>query len=202
MLSQMVFSLVLAALAIATGSAGLVAWIEKRTTRRTDRASDLWRSIRLRNGVTEPLPWHPATATVNIPGMVEVKPNSVQNSQAPHDWDLASQASVSEARPLLASMTESPDSTMVRPGSELVNESTEPKFEITDPPSDEEKARVQRLFRQGLSQYLIIRKVWGLSKGGGKKYKEARSRYFDYVYPIAQRGLRFHIDQQRGKGNA
>ena len=66
---------------------------------------------------------------------------------------------------------------------ELVPELPMEPLELTDPPVDGEQARVVRLHKQGLSQTAIIEQVWGIPRGGSKRYKEARRRYQEYTQP-------------------
>jgi hypothetical protein len=62
--------IVLLCLTLATGSSLLIAWADSRHKARAERGKSLWQAMRLRNGVTEPSPWHAQTALVNVPGLV------------------------------------------------------------------------------------------------------------------------------------
>lgn len=167
-------------LTVATTGALASASLERRRQSANKEASQLWRDIQLRNGVTEVSPWHSTDASINRPGMVQVHPRT----QRPH-----TDAHLPSAGPPFTSdlATEPPekqgssDSATLNETVETVPELPMEPLELTDPPAAGEQARVLRLHRQGLTQNTVIKQVWGASAGGSKKYIEARRRYLDYI---------------------
>lgn len=166
----------------ATSGALAVALADRRQQTATRTAAQLWRDIQLRNGITEPIPWHSPDSPINRPGMVQVHPpihpwetRPVPGDRPPSPSDLAINPPMKQG---------SSDSATLNETRETVPELPMEPLELTDPPAAGEQARVLRLHGQGLTQNTIIKHVWGASPGGSKKYTEARRRYLDYINTI------------------
>ena len=153
---------------------------ERRRDAISRDAFDLWRAIQLRNGVTALSPWHSSVSPINRPGMVEVMPNYSGLDPPLHPWE--SEPIPGEGPPSSPDGSNPPENTGST-GSALLDEPIAQPLALTDPPAAGEQARVLRLHQQGLSQTAIIQQVWGVPRGGSKKYKEARRRYLDYIAP-------------------
>lgn len=154
---------------------------EHNDRRRRNWASQAWRDVTLRNGVAGVSPFHSPTSSFNAPGLVRVYPRS----------------QVRPAPPQRASDSPSAVRPVVRPGDELADELPCAPMELSDPPHEAERARVRRLYQQGLSQTRVIKEVWGLSKGGSKRYYEARDRFRSHVADIATGDLLASIEAER-----
>ena len=149
-------------------------------------ASGVWRDVSLRNGVTEPSPFHSTQSSFNAPGLVQVYPRSQVRPAPPHP----------------PSASPEPTSTVVVPVDDPSEELPCAPMELSDPPHEAECARVRRLYQQGMSQTKIISEVWGLSKGGSKKYYEARRRFRAHVADIATGDLKESITSEESKASA
>ena len=178
------------------GVAGLLA--HNRQARKR-WASQTWRDLTLRNGVAARSPFHSDTSTFNAPGLVRVYPRS--HTPTPHA-DTPTDEQVHTARPLPTSAlpTQSPQQvpTVAAPMPELPSE----PLALSDPADPAERARCRRLYQQGLSQTKVIKGVWGISKGGGYKYNEARRRFRVHVRDIASRSLLASIQEDEAKADA
>ena len=182
--------------ALAGGIAGLS---EHERRKRQGWASETWRNVKLRNGVEAPSPFHSPTSAINAPGLVRVYPRSQQPKQAPPPL---SAEPVSATRPPMPSAELEVPAPLVSNGDELEEELSIEPFELSDPPHEAERARVRRLYQRGMSQTKIIGEVWGLSKGGSKKYYEARRRFRSHVADIATGDLRASIKAEEVEASA
>jgi len=170
--------------AVGGGVAGLY---EHDRQKRSKWAAQTWRDVTLRNGVTGKSPFHSDDDSFNAPGMVQVYPRSQVRSASP--FPSSDSTAVVER-------------TRVTPVEELTEELPCAPMELSDPPHEAERARVRRLHQQGLSQTKLIKEVWGLSKGGSKRYYEARRRYRNHIADIATGELLESIQQERGEASA
>lgn len=180
----------LSLVALAGGIAGAVG---NRRQQRSKWASQTWRDVTLRNGVTALSPFHSRSSSFNAPGMVRTYPRSQAPTQA-----ASVSASVSNARPPAASVVPSAVSTVVHTSTTPETELPHEPLELSDPPHEAEGARCRRLYRQGMSQTKVIADVWGVPKGGSKKYYEARRRFRAHVAEIATGDLLASIQSEGG----
>jgi hypothetical protein len=176
-----------------------VGWSTHNSQQRSKWAAQTWRDVTLRNGVTERSPFHTPTSSFNAPGMVEVFPRSHTPTPPIHPWE---SAQVPGERPQPTSDSYSTDNPTVHPGESPEDELPSTPLALSDPPDPAERARCRRLYQQGLSQTKLIKQVWGLSKGGGTKYSEARRRFREHVQDIATPELLAAIQAQEAKTNA
>ncbi|MEL7504775.1 MAG: hypothetical protein AAFN18_20165 [Cyanobacteria bacterium J06554_6] len=140
------------------GGALLVGSIGHRQAQRQQQARDHWQAHRLRNGITAPSPWHPPTAPINAPALVEVHPRRPPPTDPPlHPWELepvptdepASAASVQPPRPL-ENTRESDFSREISPG---------------------EKTQLRKLVKSGETRKTqLAQQVYGVKSG--KRYQE------------------------------
>lgn len=185
-------ALVAGSLSVIAVIGGAVGYVGHSQQVKSKWAAQVWRDVTLRNGVGESSPFHSERSSINIPGMVEVFPRS----HVPNDEQVCP-----ESLPL-TSDSQGTDENMVSTGFNQSEELTIEPFELSDPPHEAERARVRRLYSQGMSQTKLISNVWGVSKGGGKKYTEARRRFREHVADIATGDLRASIEAEGAAVNA
>lgn len=198
-MSLSIAALVLGSLATMTLVSGAVGWATHNRQSSSRWAADAWRGVTHRNGVTGVIPFAPTTARINAPGMVEVFPRSHTPERPIHAWE---SADIPGDRPRHTSNGNSEVIPTVRPGDEPVTELPCPPLELSTPPDPAERARCRRLYAQGLSQTKLIKEVWGLSKGGGAKYAEARRRFRMHVSDIARPDLRYALQREEAQNDA
>lgn len=155
-------------------------------------ASQAWRDVTVRGGVSEYSPFHAPESSFNAPGMVEVFPRSHRHNQVSQ----SAAAVVSSERPPVASVTSIPSATAVEPLLAPDDELPSTPLELSDPPHEAERARCRRLYSEGMSQTRVINAVWGIPKGGSKKYHEARRRFREHIADIAQGDLLVSIKSE------
>ena len=182
---------------VAGGVAGLS---EHNRQRRRKWASQAWRDVTLRNGVTAQSPFHVRASSFNAPGLVEVFPQT--HSRRSDASVLQRSEPVHSASPRPSSDIPNADSTAVHTSDEPADELPCEPMALSDPPHEAEGARCRRLYQQGMSQTKVIKEVWGLSKGGSKKYYEARDRFRKHVADIATGDLKTSIQAEIGGGDA
>ena len=178
MINAPIATIVAALLLPTLASAALVGHFSHRRQQRRQHASELWNAITARGPITAPSPWHPPSHPINHPGLVEVIPHKLQPDPPMHPWECEP---IPAASPPPPSDGPNNDSTTVSTVSELVDEPPAPILELSDPPDPAERARVRRVYQQTTSQTRTIKQVWGISKGGGKRYVEARRRFRDHT---------------------
>ena len=152
------------AVVLSIGAASSIGAALDRKERRQKEAERTWSDIVLRNGVSARIPWHEPASGVNVPALVEVNPRSKQADPPIHPWEVSV-------------MPEEVDSTSVPGVGPLVNEPPSPVLELAEELTSEERARVTRLFAGGMGKHATILEVWGIKKGGSKKFKQASERY-------------------------
>lgn len=172
---------------------GVVGLLTHNQQERKRWSSQTWRDLTLRNGVTARSPFHTDTSSFNAPGLVRVFPRS--HRPAPH-IDEPTGEQVHTAHPLPTSAIQSHSAQQVRTVAEPVNEPSTTPLELSDPPHPDEYGRCRYYYQQGMSQTKLIMAVWGISKGGGFKYNEARRRFRQHVRDIANRPLRASIEAE------
>lgn len=186
----------LCVVAVAGGVAGLC---EHSRQKRRRWATQTWRDVTLRNGVTAPSPFHTPHSSFNAPGLVEVFPKSKRTSVP---MPVPTPEQVPTERPREPSALLEVCNPPVTNGFNQEEELPYEPFELTDPPHQAERARVRRLYQSGMSQTKTIKAVWGLSKGGSKKYYEARRRFRLYVSDVARDSLKASIEAEGGENDA
>ena len=187
---------ILSSMAIVGGS---LAYLTHNKQQRRKWAAHTWRNIKLRNGVTGQSPFHQSTNSFNTPGMVEVFPQS-QNYQLPiHRWE---REGIPDRPPQPTSDSHSEAIPAVLTGESPDDELPSTPLELSDPPDPAERARCRRLYAQGLSQTKTINRVWGLSKGGSRRYSEARRRFREHVRDIARPDLEISLEAEESQTNA
>lgn len=175
-----VSGLVVVALPTVFGLSLLRAWLASRHDARQTEGEELWQAVRLRNGITESSPWHSAEHIVNTPGLVRVCPDVHTAPEPPlHEWEYEPMPDPSE-RPASVSVKNS-FGTRGSGGSELPELPVELPIKLTTPPHLDERECCRLLVMAGLGQVATIKQVWDISKGGGKRYQEARKRLRKYV---------------------
>lgn len=177
---------------------GTVGYVTHGKQERSRWAAGVWRDVTLRNGVTEQSPFHPRSSSFNAPGMVEVFPSS-HRPTPPVAALTGEQVHSARPRPTSAYLEvyNPPVSNGFTPSDELPST----PLQLSDPPHEAERARCRRLYQEGLSQTKLINRVWGISKGGGYKYSEARRRFRAHVRDIAQPDLLTSIEADEAKIN-
>jgi hypothetical protein len=83
-----------------------------------------------------------------------------------------------------------------------VKELPELPLELSNPPHGAEVEICRQLYQDGYSQTKLIESVWGISKGGGFKYSEARRRFRANVRAIAQPALLASIEAEEVSDHA
>ncbi len=190
----------LMSVALAGGLAGAVA---NSQTERRRWASGVWRDVTLRNGVTEPSPFHAPVSSFNAPGMVEVFPRSMRPpSPAAVSVPMSADEQVSARRLPPPSVNSEVCNTPVGNGFTPVKELPELPLELSNPPHGAEVEICRQLYQDGYSQTKLIESVWGISKGGGFKYSEARRRFRANVRAIAQPALLASIEAEEVSDHA
>ena len=163
---------------------------------RNDRkrwASDVWRDATLRNGVTERSPFHSLTSSFNAPGMVEVFPLS-QRPSVP--VPVSTDEQVRNERPRSPTAKQTGEENQASNGFALVDELPALPIELSDPPHEAECELCRQLYQESYSQTRLIQAVWGIAKGGGAKYAEARRRFRHHVADIAEPALKASIEAE------
>lgn len=168
-------------------------------------AAATWRNVVHRNGVTERSPFHASESAYNAPGMVRVYPRS----QAPtpptppnHVASAGLPAQVPDTRPRPASAIQSTVQSTVRTDDTPMAELNITPLELSDPPHPKERDICRQIYREGTNQTKTIKRVWGLSKGGGKRYAEARRRFQAHVKDIARPELSYIMKEAEARANA
>lgn len=190
----------LMSVALAGGLAGAVA---NSQTERRRWAVGVWRDVTLRNGVTEPSPFHVPASSFNAPGMVEVFPRSLR-PPAPADVSAPAPADeqVSARRQRPPSVNGEVCNEPVSNGFPPVKELPKLPLELSNPPHGSEIEICRQLYQEGYSQTKLIDRVWGISKGGGFKYNEARRRFRANVRVIASPELLASIEAEEVSADA
>ena len=176
MISLLILFLVTGSLLIGASTSLAIAFAESHQAAKTADASETWSNIRLRNGITEPSPWHPPEASINRPGLVQVHPLT----QPPvHPWEVEP---VPDTPPpvvsdLVAELADNKGSSQHAPAST----DQQAPLELSEPPDPQESIRVMDCHRDGLGQVATIEAVWGIKRGSSKRYQEARRRYQQYT---------------------
>lgn len=192
-MSLSIAAIVAGSLSLVALAGGIAGAADSKRRQRGVWASQTWRDVTLRNGVTEVSPFHSRSSSFNAPGMIRTYPRSQTPTQS-----ASVSASVSNARPPVASDAISAVNNAVHTGTALETELPHEPLELSDPPHDAEGARCRRLYQQGMSQTKIIADVWGVPKGGSKKYYEARRRFRAHVADIATGDLLASIQSEGG----
>ena len=166
-------------------------------------ASGVWRDVTLRNGVSERSPFHSPVSSFNAPGMVEVFPLS-RHASAPASASAPVSAGeqVRSRRPLAPSANIEVCNTPVGNGFAPVSELPKLPLELSNPPHGAEVEICRHLYQKGYSQTKLIAEVWGISKGGGPKYTEARRRFRKNVRVIARPELLASIEAEEVSNHA
>ncbi|WP_121970686.1 hypothetical protein [Leptolyngbya sp. BC1307] len=198
-MSLSIAAIVAGSFAFLAGAGGAVGYATHRKQQRSEWAAQTWRNVTLRDGVTERSPFHTADSSFNLPGMVEVFPRSHTPNRAVHAWE---HDPLPGDRPRHTSDSHSDGLTAVLPGESLAEELPSTPLELSDPPDPAERARCRRLYGQGLSQTKTISAVWGLSKGGSRRYYEARRRFREHVRDIARPDLLISLEAEEGQTDA
>ena len=195
-------TLVAGSLTIMAVVSGSVGYFTSKRQQRSQWAASTWRDVVHRNGVTGVIPFAPPTASVNAPGLVRVYPRSHTSTLTPAAPTAAhTDSQVHNPRPRPASVMATVQPPSVSPSEAPTDEPLDFTFELSDPPHPAERARVRRVYQQGLNQTKVIKAVWGLSKGGGKKYAEARRRFQSHVKDIARPELKYRIEEAEAQAN-
>ncbi|MEM9092829.1 MAG: hypothetical protein AAGC93_29390 [Cyanobacteria bacterium P01_F01_bin.53] len=158
--------------------AGIVAGLlTVRKESEAQDAADTYRAIVHRNAISEPVPFASSVAAVNAPGLVQVHPRS-QSVPAPSSKSTAPVRSALPAPPSIVK----PDDLSVSATSEA------PKLpiEMAEAANEAEAEIIIQAWEDGSSMTKTIKSVWGISAGGGAKYKAARARYKHYLSEVTQ----------------
>lgn len=158
---------------------GLVGFFAERSRHTDDSATQTWRDITHRNGVSEISPWHSPKSSFNDPGLVRVYPRT----QQPANTTQAPDPGVRPERPAPVP-NENPAVEALLADSELP-ELPELPIELADEATETERKIVSRLIEEGRSQSASILSVWGIKSGGSAKYKLARERFQQYQSEVS-----------------
>lgn len=196
-MSLSIAALVAAGLLSVSVAGGVVGLFAHQRDDRQRWASGVWRDVTLRNGVTERSPFHSLTSSFNAPGMVEVLPRS-QRPSVPVPAD----RQVCGASLPAPSANHEVCNTPVDNGFAPLQELPELPIELSYPPHSAEVEICRQAYLRGYSQTRLISSVWGISKGGGPKYAEARRRFRANVRAVAKPDLLASIEAEEGATDA
>lgn len=197
-MSLSIAGIVAGSLLVVAAAGGVAGLLGQREQERRRWAAGVWRDLTLRNGVTERSPFHAYESSFNAPGMVRVYPRS----QRPECESVSVGASVPvdvSVRPAgLPAPSASPEvcNNPVRTGFTPFEELPELPIELSSPPHEAERVLCRELYQEGMSQTKLISTLWGISKGGGYRYSEARRRFRQHVADIATGELRQSIESE------
>lgn len=191
-------TVVVSLLALSAGGA-VAGLLEHNRQERQRWASQTWRDVTLRNGVTARSPFHSDKSSFNAPGLVQVYPRS-QHHDLPVPVPADEQVDNARHRPpsALREVCNNPVRTELTPFEEL----PELPIELLNPPHIYEGELCRQSYLKGDSQTKTISAVWGISKGGGYKYSEARRRFREHVVDIATGDLLASIQADRVNNHA
>lgn len=198
-MSLSIAAIVAGSLSLMAFIGGAVGYVAHNKQERSRWAAGVWRDVTLRNGVTERSPFHTSDSSFNAPGLVQVFPRS-QRPAPPIPAPTGRQ--VPDACPRPTSVMPMSSTNPVANSSAPTEEPDDTPLELSNPPHPTERDRVRRLYQNDVSQTKIIKTVWGISKGGGVKYSEARRRFRQHVRDIAKPGLRYAIEREEALANA
>lgn len=196
-MSLSIAAIVVVSLLTLSAGGAIAGLLEHNRKERERWAAQTWRDVTLRGGVTECSPWHPDHASFNAPGLVRVYPHS-QRPALPVSVPAGEQDC--NARPPAPSALSEVCTPLVHNGFTPVEELPELPIELSTPPHPYEQSLCQQAYLRGYSQTRLISSVWGISKGGGRKYAEARRRFRQHVADIATGDLLASIQAEGGKG--
>ncbi len=180
----------------------LIGYVTHEQQQRRNWAATTWRNVTHRNGVTERSPFHSPESSYNAPGMVRVYPRSHTPTPPATHTHVSRPADIPEVRPRPASAMPNPVQSTVRTDDTLADELNITPLELSEPPHPRERDICRQVYREGNNQTKTIKRVWGLSKGGGKRYAEARRRFQAHVKDIARPELRYVMKEAEAKASA
>jgi hypothetical protein len=176
---------------LALSAGGTVAGLLEHNRQERQRwAAQTWRDVTLRNGVTARSPFHSDKSSFNAPGLVRAYPRS-QRPAPP--VSVPTDEQVHSARQRLPSALHEVCNNPVRTELTPFEELPELPIELLNPPHPYEGELCRQSYLKGDSQTKLIKAVWGISKGGGYKYTEARRRFRAHVADIATGDLQASI---------